>query len=152
MKGIGVVGHSALPDLLQLFASSESGTVRACCIKALVQIAVNFPDQLFSSDVLNVLEKALDDPSPVVAQSSLMTLGYLAKQAGQVDQVVPLLVSVCSSQNIAHVQGAAMALAEVESPLVDDCLKALSEDPEKDSLIREVAEASIARRAALQSH
>ena len=81
-----------------------------------------------------------------------MTLGYLAKQAGQVDQVVPLLVSVCSSQNIAHVQGAAMALAEVESPLVDDCLKALSEDPEKDSLIREVAEASIARRAALQSH
>jgi|TARA_Y100000991_G_C21930316_1_gene330526 bilin biosynthesis protein len=152
VKGIGVVGHSALPDLLQLFDSSDSGTVRACCIKALVQIAVNFPDQLFSSDVLNVLEKALDDPSPVVAQSSLMTLGYLAKQAGQVEQVVPLLVAVCSSQNIAHVQGAAMALAEVESPLVDDCLKALSEDPEKDSLIREVAEASIARRAALQSH
>ena len=58
-----------------------------------------------------------------------MTLGYLAKQAGQVEQVVPLLVAVCSSQNIAHVQGAAMALAEVESlssmTVLRRCLKTL---------------------------
>ena len=103
MKGISVVRSSALlifSCLIPLIWNSQSllhqGTRSDCC---------QFPDQLFSSDVLNVLEKALDDPVQLLLSVSLMTLGYL-KQAGQVEQVVPLLVAVCSSQNIAHVQGA----------------------------------------------
>ena len=45
--------------------------------------------------------------------------------------------------------GAAMALAELDSPLVDDCLENLASDESKDSLIREIAQASLERRDSL---
>ena len=149
VKGLGTLGHCTLPDLIQLFKSSDNCTIRACCIKALVQISVNFPEIKFPSDIILVLEKALDDPSPVVAQSALMTLGYLSKHDSEKNHVIPLLIKACDRSNIAHVQGAAMALAELDSPLVSACLKKLAIDESKDSLIREVAQASLARRESL---
>jgi bilin biosynthesis protein len=42
-----------------------------------------------------------------------------------------------------------MALAELDSPVVEECLRKLANDETKDSLIREVAEASLARRESL---
>ena len=149
VKGLGMLGHQIIVDLLNLFNVSENGTVRACCIKALVQISVNYPDQAFPSETLIVLEKSLDDANPVVAQSALMTLGHLSKQEVEKDRVLPLLIQACDRSNIAHVQGAAMALAELDSPLVEECLQKLANDESKDSLIREVAEASLARRESL---
>ena len=149
VKALGVLGHRALSDLLGLFKSAESGTVRACCIKALVQISVNFPDHAFPPEVIVVLEEALDDENPVVAQSALMTLGHLSKQEVERNRVIPLLIKACDRSNIAHVQGAAMALAELDSPLVDACLKSLAIDESKDQLIREVAQSSLERRKSL---
>ena len=149
VKGLGVLGHQVIPDLLKLFKDSENGTVRACCIKALVQISVHHPDQAFPDETMHVLEKSLDDSNPVVAQSALMTLGHLSKQEVEKDRVLPLLIQACDRSNIAHVQGAAMALAELDSPLVEECLRKLANDESKDSLIREVAEASLARRESL---
>jgi bilin biosynthesis protein len=149
VKALGVLGHCALPDLLGLFKSAESGTVRACCIKALVQISVNFPDQAFPSEVMVVLEEALDDENPVVAQSALMTLGHLSKQDVEQNRVIPLLIKACDRSNIAHVQGAAMALAELDSPVVYACLESLANDESKDTLIREVAQSSLERRKSL---
>ena len=149
VKALGVLGHCVLPDLLGLFKSAESGTVRACCIKALVQISVNFPDHAFPAEVMVVLEDALDDDSPVVAQSALMTLGHLSKQDVEQNRVIPLLIKACDRSNIAHVQGAAMALAELDSPVVYACLESLANDESKDSLIREVAQSSLERRKSL---
>ena len=149
VKGLGTLGHCTLPDLIQRFKSSDNGTIRACCIKALVQISVNYPEIAFPSDVIPMLEKALDDSSPVVAQSALMTLGYLSKNDLEKNRVVPLLMQACDRSNIAHVQGAAMALAELDSPLVSECLEKLALDESKDPLIREVAQASLARRESL---
>ena len=113
VKALGMIGHQSEPGLIQLFNSSDNGTIRACCIKAIVQISVSFPDDAFSVDTLTMLEKALDDDSPVVAQSALMTLGHLSKQASEEARVIPLLIKACDSSNIAHVQGAAMSLAAV---------------------------------------
>ena len=149
VKGLGVLGHQVVPELLNLFSGSESGTVRACCIKALVQISVNYPDQAFPAETMVILEKSLDDCNPVVAQSALMTLGHLSKQDVEKDRVIPLLIKACDRSNIAHVQSAAMALAELDSPVVEECLRKLANDETKDSLIREVAEASLARRESL---
>jgi bilin biosynthesis protein len=66
VKALGTLGHRTLPDLLELFQSSVDGTVRACCVKAIVQISVNFPDVSFPLEILSMLEQALDDSSPVV--------------------------------------------------------------------------------------
>jgi len=149
VKALGMIGHKSVPDLIQLFGSSGSGTIRACCIKAIVQVSVSFPDEAFSVETLSMLEKALDDDNPVVAQSALMTLGHLSKQASEESRVIPLLIKACDSSNIAHVQGAAMSLAELDSPLVNQCLQSLAQDSSKDELIREVAQASLERRQSL---
>ena len=149
VKALGMIGHKSVPDLIQLFGSSGNGTIRACCIKAIVQVSVSFPDEAFSVETLSMLEKALDDDNPVVAQSALMTLGHLSKQASEESRVIPLLIKACDSSNIAHVQGAAMSLAELDSPLVNQCLQSLAQDSSKDELIREVAQASLERRQSL---
>ena len=96
-----------------------------------------------------MVEKALDDSSPVGAQSALMTLGCLSKHDSEKNRVIPLLIQACDRLNIAHVQGAAMALAELDSPLVSKCLEKLALDESKDPLIREGAQASLARRQSL---
>ena len=149
VKGLGILGHEVVPELLRLFNETDNSTVRACCIKALVQISVNYPDQAFPDLTMLMLENSLDDPNPVVAQSALMTLGHLSKQDVEQERVIPLLIKACDRSNIAHVQSAAMALAELDSPMVHVCLQKLANDESKDSLIREVAEASLARREGL---
>ena len=149
VKALGMIGHKSVPELIQLFESSDNGTIRACCIKAIVQVSVSFPDEAFSAETITMLEEALDDVSPVVAQSALMTLGHLSKQASEESRVIPLLIKACDNSNIAHVQGATMSLAELDSPLVNECLQKLAQDDSKDKLIREVAEASLERRQSL---
>ena len=149
VKGLGMLGQQSLPGLLDLFKETDNGTVKACCIKALVQVSVYFPELAFPVETIDVLESALDDPNPVVAQSALMTLGHLSKKDSEKECVIPLLIKACGRGNIAHVQGAAMALAELDSPLVTACLESLATDETKDSLIREVAQASLARRESL---
>ena len=151
VRGLGMLGHQVLPELLQLFLTSDNGTVRACCVKAIVQISVYHSGISFSDETINVLEGALDDQNPVVAQSALMTLGHLSKQESEKDRVIPLLIKACDSPNIAHVQAAAMALAELDSPLVIDSLQSLANDNLRDPLIREVAQASLARYESLNS-
>ena len=149
VKALGMIGHKSVPELIQLFESSDNGTIRACCIKAIVQVSVSFPDEAFSAETITMLEEALDDVSPVVAQSALMTLGHLSKQASEESRVIPLLIKACNNSNIAHVQGATMSLAELDSPLVNECLQKLAQDDSKDKLIREVAQASLERRQSL---
>ena len=149
VKGLGMLGHQSVPSLLELFEKTDNGTVKACCIKALVQVSVNFPRHAFPAETMNVLEQALDEANPVVAQSALMTLGHLSKQDSEKERVIPLLIKACERDNIAHVQGALMALAELDSPLVNDCLEKLASDMTKDSLIREMAQASVERRESL---
>ncbi|BEV36083.1 HEAT repeat domain-containing protein [Synechococcus sp. M16CYN] len=149
VKGLGVLGHQTVPDIIQTFKSSDSSTIRACCIKVIVQISVNFPKVAFPPEIISILEQALDDSSPVVNQSALMTLGHLSKHDSEKKRTIDLLIQVCDKSNIAHIQGATMALAELDSPLASACLRKLASDNLKDPLVREVAKASLERRESL---
>ena len=139
VKGLGAFGATALQPLADLFAASPDGTVRACCVKAYAQIASNFPEQEFSPDAMRVLETALSDESPVVSQSAVMALGQVGVQA------LPLLIKICKGDNIAHVQSAAMALAEIPAPEAEACLRDVFSDPATDPLARQMVEASLGR-------
>ena len=139
VKGLGAFGATALQPLAELFSASSDGTVRACCVKAYAQIASNFPGQEFSADAMAVLEKALSDDSPVVSQSAVMALGQVGVQA------LPLLIQICKGDNIAHVQSAAMALAEIPDPRAEACLRDVLADPSTDPLCRQMVEASLGR-------
>ena len=140
VRGLGAFGAVALQPLAELFAQSADGTVRASCVKAYAQIASNFPEQEFSPDAMRVLETALSDESPVVSQSAVMALGQVGVQA------LPLLIKICKGDNIAHVQSAAMALAEIPAPEAEACLRDVFSDPATDPLARQMVEASLGRR------
>ena len=120
--------------MAELFEASTDGTVRASCVKAYAQIASNYPDQTFSPAAMAVLEKALSDDSPVVSQSAVMALGQVGVQA------LPLLIQICKGDNIAHVQSAAMALAEIPDPSAEACLREVLADPSTDPLCRQMVE------------
>ncbi len=139
VRGLGAFGAVALQPLAELFAQSADGTVRASCVKAYAQIASNFPEQEFSPDAMRVLETALSDESPVVSQSAVMALGQVGVQA------LPLLIKICKGDNIAHVQSAAMALAEIPAPEAEACLRDVFSDPATDPLARQMVEASLGR-------
>ena len=149
VKGLGVFGHGVLFPLLDLYDKTDNGTVKACCIKAFVQVAVNFPDAVFPEQAIQALKLALDDINPVVSQSALMTLGYFSKQEHEKERVIPILIQVCNSTNIAHVQSAVMSLAEVESTEVDQCFESMINNDSTDVLIKEILEASMSRRQSL---
>ena len=149
VKGLGIFGHRVLFPLLDLFNTANNCTVKACCIKAFVQIAVNFPDVVFPEQAITALQLALDDENPVVSQSALMTLGYFSKQEHEKEKVVPVLIRACNSSNIAHVQSAVMSVAEVESTQVDQCFERMINHDSTDVLIKEILEASMSRRQSL---
>ena len=149
VKGLGIFGHRVLFPLLDLFNTTSNCTVKACCIKAFVQVAVNFPDVVFPEQAITALQSALDDENPVVSQSALMTLGYFSKQEHEKARVIPMLVQVCNSANIAHVQSAVMSLAEVESTQVDKCFASMINTDSTDPLIKEILESSMSRRQSL---
>tara|TARA_B100001939_G_scaffold267971_1_gene235460 strand:- start:608 stop:1225 length:618 start_codon:yes stop_codon:yes gene_type:complete len=144
VRGLGAFGATALQPLASLFASSDDGTVRASCVKAYAQIASNYPDQEFSQEAMAVLKAALDDPSPVVSQSAVMALGQVGEQA------LPLLISICQGTNLAHIQSAAMALAESKDPQAEVCLRQVLANPETDDLVREMVDASLARLVSMK--
>ena len=139
VRGLGAFGASALEPLAVLFCESDDGTVRASCVKAYAQIASNYPEQDFSESAMAVLKKALDDASPVVSQSAVMALGQVGKQA------LPMLIAICKGDNIAHLQSAAMALAEIPDPSAEACLREVMANPGTDPLALEMIEASIGR-------
>ena len=149
VKGLGVFGHGVLFPLLDLYDKTDNGTVKACCIKAFVQVAVNFPDAVFPEQAIQALKLALDDINPVVSQSALMTLGYFSKQEHEKERVIPILIQVCNSTNIAHVQSAVMSLAEIDSTEVDQCFERMINHDSTDVLIKEILEASMSRRQTL---
>lgn len=149
VKGLGVFGHRVVLPLLDLYKTTSNCTVKACCIKAFVQISVNYPDVAFLDEAIIVLESALDDTNPVVSQSALMTLGHFAKQDKEKERVVPILIQACNSANIAHVQSAVMALAEVNSSDIDQCFASLIDNESTDDLVKEILESSISRRQSL---
>jgi len=139
VRGLGAFGACALQPLSVLFQQSPDGTVRASCVKAYAQIASNYPDEDFSPEAITVLETALSDESPVVSQSAVMALGQVGQQA------LPLLIAICKGDNIAHVQSAAMALAEIPDPRAEDCLREVFDNPDTDPLARQMVEASLGR-------
>ena len=149
VKGLGVFGHRVLFPLLDLFNTTNNGTVKACCIKAFVQVSVNFPESVFPEQAITALKFALDDPNPVVSQSALMTLGYFSKLEHEKERVIPILIQACNSSNIAHVQSAVMSLAEVQSSQVDQCFMSMINNESTDPLIDEILESSISRRQGL---
>lgn len=145
VKALGLFGLDALAPLCLKYRSSENATVRACCIKAFVQVSAKHPDQEFTDEAMQVLEDGLLDNDPVVSQSAVMAIAQVGKQNATRTEALPLLLTVSRGENTAHAISAIMALGEINNCDAVEALQALIEDVELDPIIREIAKSSLER-------
>ena len=79
VKALGVIGHNAVPPLVETLENSDNATVKASCAKALAQVAIKHPDKDFPSAGVEGLRKGIEDDNPVVHISSIMALGAIGE-------------------------------------------------------------------------
>ena len=145
VKALGLFGLDALGPLCNKYRSSENPTVRACCIKAFVQVSAKHPDQVFTDNAMKVLEDGLSDDDPVVSQSAVMAIAQVGKQSATRAEALPLLLNVSRGDNTAHAISAIMALGEINNIDANQALEDLINDTTLDPIISEIAKSSLER-------
>ena len=150
VKALGLFGVDALSPLCNKYRSSENPTVRACCIKAFVQVSAKHPNAALTDEAMIVLEDSLADPDPVVSQSAVMAIAEVGKQPASREEALPLLVKVSRGKNIAHAISAIKALGEINNAAAIEALESLIKDTSLEPMIVDVAKSSL-ERSNLQS-
>ena len=145
VKALGLFGLEALTPLCQKYRSSTNSTVRACCIKAFVQVSAKHPDQALTNEAMQVLEEGLSDVDPVVSQSAVMAIAQVGKQSAARAEALPLLLTISRGNNTAHAISAIMALGEIKNQAAIEALDQLINDDTLDPIISDIAKSSLER-------
>jgi bilin biosynthesis protein len=127
VKALGVVGGDTVPPLVELLLISDNVTIRGSCAKALVQIAVNYPEEIFPAAGLQGLKAALNDPNPVVHIASAMALGEIGTPALDI-----LTESLETTENLGLMVSIMNALASIGGEQAAAVLTALTTDESAD--------------------
>ena len=145
VKALGLFGLESLAPLCQKYRSSSNSTVRACCIKAFVQVSAKHPDQALTNEAMQVLEDGLSDVDPVVSQSAVMAIAQVGKQSAARAEALPLLLTISRGNNTAHAISAIMALGEIKNQAAIEALDELIKDDTLDPIISDIAKSSLER-------
>ncbi|PSB50037.1 phycocyanin operon protein Z [filamentous cyanobacterium Phorm 6] len=137
---LGIIGADALPSLVDSLLNSQSATVQASCAKALTAIAVNYPEQTFPELGMQGLQKAMQDPNPVVYISSVMALGQIGAPALDI-----LIEAIEHTDNIALAVAITGSLATIGGTKACEVLSATAANLDADPYIRESAESALSR-------
>jgi bilin biosynthesis protein len=140
VKALGVIGFDSIPYLVESLTSNEDATVRASCAKALAQVAVNYPDELFPPEGIEGLRKGAEDENPVVHISSVMALGAIGEPALDV-----LLETIETTDNIAVGVAILNALGGIGNDRAKEKLIQLSQDDSVDPYLKESAISALSR-------
>ena len=145
VTALGLLGLEALTPWCQKYRSSTNSTVRACCIKAFVQVSAKHPDQALTNEAMQVLEDGLSDVDPVVSQSAVMAIAQVGKQSAARAEALPLLLTISRGNNTAHAISAIMALGEIKNQAAIEALDELIGDDTLDPIISDIAKSSLER-------
>jgi len=137
---LGIIGADAVPLLVDSLLNSQSATIQASCAKALTAIAVNYPEQTFPELGMQGLQKAMQDPNPVVYISSVMALGQIGAPALDI-----LIEAIEHTDNIALAVAITGSLATIGGTKACEVLSATAANPDADPYIRESAESALSR-------
>ncbi len=140
VKALGVIGAEAVPPLVQDLLHSDNVTVRGSCAKALAQIALNYPDEPFSSEGVQGLKTALNDANPVVYIASVMALGEIGSPVLDI-----LMEALQTTDNPALAVSLVNAIASIGDSRGADLLKVLIDDESADPYVRESATSALSR-------
>ena len=147
VKTLGAVGADAVPAIVEALKNSDNVTVRGSCAKALAQVALNYPDEVFPELGLQGLKQSLGDPNPVVHIASAMALGEIGDAALDI-----LLETLQTTDNVALAVSIVNALASVGGEQAIAVLTKLSEDDSADSYVKETAVSALSRMEMVQKY
>jgi bilin biosynthesis protein len=140
VKALGVIGVETVPALLEVLQTSDNVTVRGSAVKALAQIAVNYPDDPFPAEGFAGLKAAINDENPVVHIAAVMALGQLGIPAFEI-----LVEALQTTDNIAVQVAIANALTSTGDERAEPILTNLTNDETVDTYVRETATSALSR-------
>lgn len=140
VKALGLFGNEAVSPLVQALLNSDNVTVRGSAAKALAQVAVNYPENVFPEDGLQGLKQAIQDDNPVVHIAAVMALGEIGGAALDI-----LLEAFKTTDNIAVQVSIVNALASVGGEQASQILEAAAVDEAADPYVRESATSALSR-------
>lgn len=147
VKTLGAVGADAVPAIIETLDSSDNVTVRGSCVKALAQVALNYPDEPFPEIGLQCLKQSLDDANPVVYIAAAMALGEVGDAALEI-----LVDALQTTDNVALAVSIANTLASIGGDRALEVLTNLSESDSIDSYIKETAISALSRMELVKTY
>jgi bilin biosynthesis protein len=140
VKALGVIGADTVPPLVDALLNSDNVTVRGSAAKAIAQVVINYPDVPLSSEGMQGLKTALNDPNPVVHIAAVMALGEIGEPA-----VETLIEALQTTDNPALGVSLVNALGSIGDPRGLEVLTQVIENEETDSYVRESATSALSR-------
>ncbi len=140
VKALGVIGHDAVPSIVDGMLHSENITVKGSCVKALTQVAINYPELPFPAEGLQGLKRSMQDPNPVVYIAAVMTLGEIGVEGLDI-----LTEGLAITDNPALGVSIVNALASVGGERSEEVLNKVVNDESADSYVKETAISALSR-------
>ena len=140
VKALGMIGQDAVPSIVDGMLHSESITVKGSCVKALTQVALNYPELPFPAEGLQGLKKSMQDPNPVVYIAAVMTLGEIGVEGLDI-----LTEGLAITDNPALGVSIVNALAAVGGERSAEVLAKVVDDELADSYVKETAISALSR-------
>jgi bilin biosynthesis protein len=140
VKTLGAIGHDTIAPLVDILQTSDNVTVRGSAVKALAQVAINYPEDSFPEIGVAALKTAMLDANPVVNIAAVMAMGEIG--APMVDALIEALQA---TDNPALAVSIVNTLGSIGDSRGIDVLQALSQDESTDSYVRESATSSLSR-------
>ena len=140
VKTLGAIGHETVAPLVDALLNSDNMTVRSSAAKALAQVILCYPDEPLSDEGVQGLRSALQDANPVVSLAAVMAMGEIGKP------VVHLLIEALqATDNPALAVSLVNAIASSGDASGIGVIKAIIDDENADSYVRETANSALSR-------
>jgi bilin biosynthesis protein len=120
--------------------NSENITVKGSCVKALTQVALNYPELPFPQAGLDGLKASMNDPNPVVYIATVMTLGQIGSQGFDL-----LAEALTTTDNPALAVSIVNALAAIGDERSAAILSDLTTSESADPYVKESAVSALSR-------
>jgi bilin biosynthesis protein len=140
VKALGVIGQDAVPSIVDGMLHSENITVKGSCVKALTQVAINYPELPFPAEGLQGLKQSMQDPNPVVYIAAVMTLGEIGVEGLDI-----LTEALAVTDNPALGVSIVNALASIGDERSAEVLNKVVNDEAADSYVKETAISALSR-------
>ena len=140
VKTLGVIGFDAVPFLVEALNKNDNVTYQASCVKALANVAVNYPEEPFPTEGIEGLKTAMNNSNPVVYIAAVMALGAIGSPVLDI-----LIENLNSTNNLAVAVAIINALGSIGDKRAEEILTKLSQDESADEYVRESATSALSR-------